>query len=211
MEAMTFFTFLIEAMLVSLSGVMAPGPITSVSVGYGSENPRAGAWVAVGHGLVEFPVMIGVFLGVGAVMDLPWVRTMIALVGGAFLLYMGIGMIRNIRQEEIAGSVSSRSPLAAGALLSLGNPYFLIWWATVGAGLILRSTEFGLLGFAAFAVGHWLCDLGWDTFLSGLSFRGGQFFGRKFQQVVFAISGGFLLFYSGKLLLEGVMSVISIW
>ncbi len=208
---MTFFTFLIEAMLVSLSGVMAPGPITSVSVGYGSENPRAGAWVAVGHGLVEFPVMIGVFLGVGAVMDLPWVRTMIALVGGAFLLYMGIGMIRNIRQEEIAGSVSSRSPLAAGALLSLGNPYFLIWWATVGAGLILRSTEFGLLGFAAFAVGHWLCDLGWDTFLSGLSFRGGQFFGRKFQQVVFAISGGFLLFYSGKLLLEGVMSVISIW
>jgi threonine/homoserine/homoserine lactone efflux protein len=211
MEAMTFFTFLIEAMLVSLSGVMAPGPITSVSVGYGSENPRAGAWVAVGHGLVEFPVMIGVFLGVGAVMDIPWVRTMIALVGGAFLLYMGIGMIRNIRQEEIAGSVSSRSPLAAGALLSLGNPYFLIWWATVGAGLILRSTEFGLLGFAAFAIGHWLCDLGWDTFLSGLSFRGGQFFGRKFQQVVFAISGGFLLFYSGKLLLEGVRAVISIW
>jgi len=211
MEAMTFFTFLIEAMLVSLSGVMAPGPITSVSVGYGSENPRAGAWVAVGHGLVEFPVMIGVFLGVGAVMDIPWVRIVIALVGGAFLLYMGIGMIRNIRQEEIAGSVSSRSPLAAGALLSLGNPYFLIWWATVGAGLILRSTEFGLLGFAAFAIGHWLCDLGWDTFLSGLSFRGGQFFGRKFQQVVFAISGGFLLFYSGKLLLEGVRSVISIW
>jgi threonine/homoserine/homoserine lactone efflux protein len=207
---MTFSTFLIEAVLVSLSGVMAPGPITSVSVGYGSENPRAGAWVALGHGLVEFPVMIGVFLGVGAVMNLPWVRIVIALVGGIVLLYMGVGMLRNVRQEEIAGSVSSRSPLAAGALLSLGNPYFLIWWATVGAGLILRSTEFGLLGFAAFAVGHWLCDLGWDTFLSTLSFRGGQFFGKKFQQVVFAISGAFLLFYSGKLLWEGVRAVIGV-
>lgn len=210
MGAMTFSTFLIEAVLVSLSGVMAPGPITSVSVGYGSENPRAGAWVALGHGLVEFPVMIGVFLGVGAVMNLPWVRIVIALVGGTFLLYMGVGMLRNVRQEEIAGSVSSRSPLAAGVLLSLGNPYFLIWWATVGAGLILRSTEFGLLGFAAFAVGHWLCDLGWDTFLSGLSFRGGQFFGRKFQRVVFALSGAFLLFYSGKLLWEGVRAVIGV-
>lgn len=205
---MAIITFLIEAVLVSLSGVLAPGPITSICVGYGSENPRAGAWVAVGHGLVEFPVMIGVFLGVGAVMDLPWVRTAIALLGGIFLLYMGIGMLRNIRQEQVTGSLSSRSPLAAGALLSLGNPYFLIWWATVGAGLILRSREFGLLGFAAFAVGHWLCDLGWDTFLSVLSFRGGQFFGRKFQQVVFAFSGCFLLFYSGKLLVEGIRAVI---
>jgi len=205
---MAIITFLIEAVLVSLSGVLAPGPITSICVGYGSEHPRAGVWVAVGHGLVEFPVMIGVFFGVGAVMDLSWVRTAIALLGGIFLLYMGIGMLRNIRQEQVTGSLSSRSPLAAGALLSLGNPYFLIWWATVGAGLILRSREFGLLGFAAFAVGHWLCDLGWDTFLSFLSFRGGQFFGRKFQQVVFAFSGCFLLFYSGKLLLEGIRAVI---
>ncbi|MCK5644806.1 MAG: LysE family transporter, partial [Gammaproteobacteria bacterium] len=204
---MSFLMFLIEAILVSLSGVLAPGPVTSVSVGYGSENPRAGAWIAVGHGLVELPVMVGVFLGVGAVMGIHWVRTAIALVGGVFLLYLGIDMLRNIRQEEISGTVSARSPLAAGALLSLGNPYFLIWWATVGAGLILRSTEFGLLGLAAFAVGHWLCDLGWDTFLSALSFKGGQFFGKRFQQVIFAISGAFLLFYSGKLLWEGVRAV----
>jgi len=202
-------TFLFEAVLVSLSGVLAPGPITSVSVGYGSENPRAGAWVAVGHGLVEFPVMGGVLLGVGAVMDLPWVRTAIALLGGVFLLYMGVGMLRNIREEEIVGTVSARSPLAAGALLTLGNPYFLIWWATVGASLILRSTEFGLLAFAAFAAGHWLCDLGWDSFLSQLSFKGGQFFGRKFQRVVFGLSGAFLLFYSAKLLFEGLTAVLA--
>ncbi len=207
---MEFFTFLIEAVLVSLSGVLAPGPVTSVSVGYGSEDPRAGAWVAVGHGLVEFPVMIGVFLGVGAMIELLWVRTAIALLGGAFLLYMGVGMLRGIRQEGISGTERSGSPLAAGALLSLGNPYFLIWWATVGAGLILRSREFGLVGFAAFAVSHWLCDLGWDSFLSVLSFRGGQFFGKKFQQVVFLISGTFLLFYSGKLLWEGIESVIDL-
>ena len=207
---MAFITFLIEAVLVSLSGVLAPGPITSVSVGYGSEDPRAGVWVAVGHGLVEFPVMIAVFLGVGAVMDISWVQTTIALLGGIFLLYMGANMLRNIRQERIIGTMNSRSPLAAGAFLSLGNPYFLIWWATVGAGLVLRSTEFGLVGFAAFAVGHWLCDLGWDAFLSALSFKGGEFFGRRFQQVVFGISGGFLLFYSGKLLWEGVRAVMGI-
>jgi threonine/homoserine/homoserine lactone efflux protein len=205
---MAFWVFIFEAVAVSLSGVLAPGPVSSVSVGYGSQNPRAGAWVAVGHGLVEFPVMIAVLFGVGAVMDLPWVHAGIALIGGAFLLYLGIGILRTVRQTEISGSTGYRSPLAAGALLSLGNPYFLIWWATVGASLILRSTEFGLVGFAVFAVGHWLCDLGWDTFLSTLSYRGGQFFGKRFQQVIFAISGGFLLFYSGKLLWEGLMMVL---
>jgi threonine/homoserine/homoserine lactone efflux protein len=143
-------------------------------------------------------------------MELPWMQIGISLLGGCFLLYLGIGMLRGIRQEEVGGTVRYRSPLAAGALLSIGNPYFLIWWVTVGASLILRSTPFGPLGFAAFAVGHWLCDLGWDTFLSMLSFRGGQFFGRQFQQVVFAVSGGFLLFYSGKLLWEGVRDVIQI-
>ena len=205
---MAFWIFLFEAVLVSLSGVMAPGPITSITVGYGSKDPRAGAWVAVGHGLVEFPLMAAVFLGVGAVMDLVWVRIGISIIGGAFLLYLGVSMLRNMNTSKISGAQSSRSPLAAGVVLSIGNPYFLIWWATVGAGLILRSTEFGWIGFAAFAVGHWLCDLGWDAFLSNLSFRGGQFFGKRFQQVIFAISGGFLLFYSGRLLWEGVRMVV---
>jgi threonine/homoserine/homoserine lactone efflux protein len=200
---MVFATFLVEAVLVSLSGVIAPGPITSVTVGFGNENPRAGAWVAVGHGLVEFPLMVGVFFGVGYLVDLPTVKAIIALVGSAFLLYLGIDMLRGIKEEQIAPMGSKRSPILAGALLSAGNPYFLIWWATVGASLILRSVEFGLLGFAAFAVAHWLCDLTWDTFLSAVSFQGGQLFGRRFQQVVFGISGGFLIFYSGKLIWDG--------
>jgi len=164
--------------------------------------------VALGHGLVEFPVIGAVFLGVGAVMEISWVQTAIALLGGAFLLYTGVGMLRGIRQKGIAGTERSGSPIAAGALLSLGNPYFLIWWATVGAGLILRGTQFGILGVAAFGVGHWLCDLGWGSFLSSLSFRGGQFFGKRFQQVVFGLSGGFLIFYSAKLLWEGIAAVV---
>lgn len=207
-KRLSFATFLLEAVLVSLSGVMAPGPITSVSVGFGSEDPHAGAWVAVGHGLVEFPLMVGVFHGVGYLIDLPAVNLIISLVGGVFLLYMAISMFRGIHGEEISGTKSSRSPVVAGAVLSAGNPYFLIWWATVGAGLILRSVEFGLWGFAVFAVAHWTCDLAWDTFLSTLSFKGGQFFGRRFQKVVFGLSGAFLLFYSGKLLLEGAQTLL---
>ena len=65
---MPLLTFLLEAVLVSLSGVMAPGPITAVTIGKGSDSPHAGALVAVGHGIVEFPLMIAIFYGFGRVL-----------------------------------------------------------------------------------------------------------------------------------------------
>jgi threonine/homoserine/homoserine lactone efflux protein len=99
--------------------------------------------------------------------------------------------------------------VVAGILLSLGNPYFLIWWATVGAALILRSVRFGILGFVTFALAHWLCDFLWSYFLSALSFKGGRFFGQKFQKIVFATSGIFLLFFSGKFILGAVKAFLA--
>lgn len=60
--------FLLEASLISLSGVMAPGPLTTVTVGKGSRSPHAGGLVAIGHGIVEFPLMIFIFYGLGVLL-----------------------------------------------------------------------------------------------------------------------------------------------
>lgn len=204
---MPFYLFLSEAIIISLSGVLAPGPISAIVVGKGSKSPHAGAWVAVGHGIVEIPLMVAVFFGVGSLLDAPYVRAGIGIAGGLFILWMGIGMLRSIRQEAVAQSQDSRSPILAGILFSVGNPYFLVWWVTVGAALILRSVEFGLVGFVAFALGHWLCDLLWDWFLSVVSFKGGQFFGNKFQQAVFLISGILLLFFGSRLMFDAVTRI----
>ena len=61
---MSLLLFLFEAVLISLSGVMAPGPMTAFAVGKGSESPHAGALIAIGHGIVEVSLMISVFYGV---------------------------------------------------------------------------------------------------------------------------------------------------
>jgi threonine/homoserine/homoserine lactone efflux protein len=112
--------------------------------------------------------MVAVFYGVGRLMALSYVQAGIALLGGVLLLVMGVGMLRSIRQAEIETGQDARSPIVAGILLSIGNPYFLVWWATVGAALIMRSFRFGVLGFLAFGALHWLCDLTWNYFLSTL-------------------------------------------
>jgi threonine/homoserine/homoserine lactone efflux protein len=205
---MDLFAFLLQASVISLSGVMAPGPMTAVTLGKGTESPHAGALVALGHGVVELPLMVAIFYGLGALFDYPLFKVAVALVGGAFLLFTALGMFRRVCHVDVAASQHARSPLAAGILLSVGNPYFLIWWATVGATLILRAVGYGTLGFAAFALLHWSCDFLWSYFLSILSFRGSRFFGRAFQRVVFAASGVLLALFGGMYIVDALKMLI---
>lgn len=181
---------------------MAPGPITAVTVAHGNRSPHAGAWVAVGHGIVEFPLMILIFLGFEYFLKSPDVRAAIGLIGGAFLLFMAYGMFRGLKNMNMSSMSTFKSPVAAGAILSATSPYFLIWWATVGASLIIASEEFGLIGFIALAVFHWTCDFVWFYFLSALTFKSGKFFGNKFQKGVFAVCGVFLIFMGGMFIVD---------
>ena len=87
-------------------------------------------------------------------------------------------------------------------LLSGGNPYFLLWWATIGLALATRAVEFGGLAFAAFAVIHWLCDLLWLEALSLASHKGARLFGRRSERVVAVICGAALLGFAAKFLYD---------
>jgi len=201
--------FLLEAVLISLSGVIAPGPITAVTVSKGTKSPHAGAMIALGHGIVEIPLMILILYGFGDILKITYIKAIIGLLGGLFLMKMGLGLLKGIKQTKIDSSNDPRSPLMAGIILSLANPYFLIWWATIGSILIFRSITFGLLGFIIFMILHWFCDFFWCYFLSALSFKGGQFFGKRLQQVLFAICGVFLLFFSTKFIYDAAKTIFS--
>ena len=206
---MLLSTFLLEAVLISLSGVMAPGPVTAVAVSKGTKSPHAGALIALGHGMVEIPLMVFLLYGFGDILKITYIKAIIGLLGGLFLLKMGLGLLKGIKQTKIDSSKNLRSPLMAGIILSLANPYFLVWWATIGAILIYRSYSFGLLGFAIFMILHWSCDFCWYYFLSTISFKGGQFFGKRLQQVLFAICGVFLLFFSAKFIYDAAKIIFS--
>lgn len=183
--------------------------MTAVTVGSATHSPHVGAWIAIGHGIIEIPLMIGVLYGFGTVLKHPTAQSMIGLVGGLFLLFMGISMLRRFRHVHVEPQASKRSPIMTGVVLSAANPYFLVWWGTVGATLVMKSVGFGILGFAAFAVLHWLCDFVWCYFLSALAYRGEGVFGDTFQRVVLVLSGVGLLFFSGKFLFDALSSLTS--
>ncbi len=181
--------FLIQAAIISLSGVMAPGPITAATIGAGSRSPHAGAWVAVGHGIIEFPLMALVYFGLGNFLGMPSVKAVIFSLGGLFLFYLGTDMLRKFRAVHEFRNTGTTAPLATGIALSLGNAYFLLWWATIGASLIAKAVAFGFIGIASFALVHWLCDFGWLYTLSALSYHGRKLFGPLFQQSAYLLCG----------------------
>jgi threonine/homoserine/homoserine lactone efflux protein len=200
--------FIGTVLVLSLSGALMPGPVTAVTLARGSKSPYAGALVALGHLTIEWPLMGLIFFGVGELFQIAAVKIGLGLAGGAILGWMGIGMLRDRERADLtADATPGRSPFLAGILLTAGNPYFLIWWATAGAVLVKSSLAFGLAGIFILAVVHWLVDLGWLSFLSTLSFFGGKFYGRRLQHAVFIICGLGLLYFAGRFAVGAVMTL----
>lgn len=200
--------FLIMAVVVSLSGALAPGPITAAVLAAGTRSRHAGALTALGHAVIEFPLMVLIVAGLGAVFSQPLVRLGIGGVGGLFLALMGIQLMLTARTATATAAASgARGPFLTGVVLTAANPYFLIWWATVGLALATRAVQFGVLGFVLFGIVHWLCDLVWLEALSLASHKGTQLIGGRLQQIVLFGCGLMLLFFGGVFLFDVASSL----
>lgn len=189
--------FLVQTVIISLSGVMAPGPITAATVAAGTRRPHAGMLVAIGHGLVELPLMLLILLGLGRYLQREPVRIGIGVAGGLFLLLLGIRMLATSRRAaEAEGVDGGRHPVRTGAVLTGANPYFLIWWATIGLALLTEAMTFGIVVLAVFALVHWLCDLVWLEALGWASSRGSRLLGPRTQSVVLGVCGAALVLFA---------------
>ncbi|NCO23508.1 MAG: hypothetical protein COZ07_06070 [Candidatus Infernicultor aquiphilus] len=98
---MLLSTFLLEAVLISLSGVVAPGPVTAVTVSKGTKSPHAGAIIALGHGIVEIPFMVLVLYGFSEILKITYVKAIIGLLGGMVLFKMGLDLLKGIKSEKM--------------------------------------------------------------------------------------------------------------
>jgi len=184
---MELILFLLKVFGISLSGALAPGPVTAAAIGMGSRNRFAGTLMALGHGIVEFPLMVLLIFGLGRFLQIRRVEIGIGLIGGAVLIFMAAQMFRGLfRAGELETPMTRAGPFTAGVLLTGGNPYFLIWWATVGLTLITSARGFGVWAFVLFAMAHWSCDLVWLTILSWASFKGSVLLGPRGQRIVLA-------------------------
>lgn len=170
--------FLVEVVVISLSGALAPGPLTASTAALGAQRGwRAGLLVSVGHMIVEFPLVIAISLGVlAAFTGSPEASLVLGLTGGVFLVCFGVMTSRDAVHAELPKPTETRTlktygaPLSVGMTLSAFNPYFIIWWIGVGAPLIVEAISIG--GFpmlAAFYISHVWLDYTWLILVASIT------------------------------------------
>ena len=190
--------------LISLSGVLMPGPVFAAAIVKGAERKHAGAWIALGHLVVEVPLIAAIAAGLYYFFRNDWVKIGIGVVGGALLLYMGARMFQMRNDEEIVKKAFPAHPMVAGILTTATNQYFILWWATVGAALILTGLTFGVIGIVAMAVVHESCDFGWDYFVSYSAFVSRKLWTKNIRAYVFGICGLILVAF-------GIYFILAFW
>jgi threonine/homoserine/homoserine lactone efflux protein len=193
---MSFLFFLVQVLGISCSGAMQPGPVTATAIAMGTRNRYAGTLLAIGHGIIEFPLMVVIILGMGKYFEMRTSKITIGLAGGIFLLLMAIQSLLSVKAKaDNQPKVLKDKPITAGIILTAGNPYFLIWWATVGLALATQAKQWGIWAFAIFAVTHWSVDLVWLQILTWFSNKGSVLMGPKGMKIVLMICSGALFFF----------------
>jgi len=200
--------FLLSVVIISLSGVMMPGPMFAITVAKSYKSQFAGTQIALGHAIVEIPLIFLIYFGFARFFEEELVQIILYLVGAVMLLWLGVSMFRARVGVIEKGKDLAYNAVVAGVVTSLFNPFFILWWATIGIMLIRNSLDFGLTGFALFIPVHWLCDLIWLSFVSILIYRTQSLWGRKFQEWLFISCSLLLIGFGGWFLILGLQLVI---
>ncbi|MFO0753725.1 MAG: LysE family transporter [Thermodesulfovibrionales bacterium] len=199
---MELFFLAVSSFVVALSGALVPGPLFSITV---AESVRrgssAGPLIILGHALLEL-ALVALLIGGGApYLTSPLAKTVAGTAGGLVLIYMGCRLLRDSRNARLSPSADGprrrMHPVLAGFLSSLSNPYWIIWWATIGLGYLASALSFGLQGVVFFFAGHILADLAWYSLLSLAAARGKRLIGDRGYRFLLAACGIFLIFFGG--------------
>jgi threonine/homoserine/homoserine lactone efflux protein len=201
----------VSSFVIGLSGAMMPGPLLAVTIRHTTRKGFAAAPLLVlGHAILEGALLCLILFGV-----MEWIRgeaatTVIALLGSAMLLWMARGMAREVRTLRFAPGREEREdaaeegsaaggwfrPVLDGIVVSAANPYWSLWWATIGLGYLLLSRNQGISGIISFVTGHVMADVAW-YFLVGSAVAAGRgwFTDRMYRGVVSACAL-FLVFFA---------------
>jgi threonine/homoserine/homoserine lactone efflux protein len=183
--------FLSSAVVISLTGVAFPGPMTAATIAKGYSEKHAGAWITAGHAIVEVPIIATIYaviyFGSDHFIDSPQVQMGIYLAGGLMLLYLGFRMFRATGEASDGVAGLPASSLVTGIVITGTNPAFYIWWATVGTALVTGAARFGLVGVILFTVVHLPCDLAWSEFLSVSTYESRRWWTQNVRKIVFRV------------------------
>lgn len=201
----------ITSFITALSGALMPGPLLTVTIAQAAVMGFIAPMLLIaGHSLLELLLVIGLVFGLGRVLKIRPVIGTISVLGGAMLVWMGWGMIPAALSGALDLSTTAPSAgmaenlVVTGMAVSISNPYWVIWWATVGmmlfGTLAQNTTAKTSMSVGAFYVGHISGDILWYLILGAVITTGRQFISPEVYRAVVAVCGVFLMFLGASFL-----------
>jgi threonine/homoserine/homoserine lactone efflux protein len=190
----------VSSFMIALSGALVPGPLFTITV---SESARRGAstgpLLILGHAILELLIIMLILSGLSPFLKHETTRHVISFVGGSMLVLMGIMILKDLRRVRLDLSAGGKGKglnlVLTGIVGSLVNPYWIIWWATIGLGYLVSSMKYGIAGVAVFFLGHISADLLWYSAISYAVAKGTKIMGEKAYKTVLAICAVFLIMF----------------
>lgn len=213
-ELTIFLTIFASSFVIAFSGALMPGPLLTAAISESSQRGFiVGPLMIAGHAVLELVLVIALLTGLAPFLQLPTVFVATALSGAIILFWMAWGMIRSLPSLHLfwdADQKQRRNPVLSGILMSVVNPYWTIWWATIGLGYILYSRQFGLAGVAFFFTGHILADLAWYSLVTAAVAGGRRFLTDRLYRGLIAVCAAFLVAFAGYFAYAGLTKLAAI-
>lgn len=202
-------TFAITVIILTISGALAPGPMFFVTITHGAKSgTKTGVTFSIAHTLIEFSLVMLLALGLLSYANQPVIRFGFGFAGGITLIIFGGMQIRSslkVAKEPDSKEVSKRGLFLMGLVLTGLNPYFIIWWLTIGANLIILSLEFaGLFGVIYMYVCHVWIDYAWLTLIAGLAKKSTKILKLRWYRLLIAVFGLVLIFFGISFLFDSL-------
>ena len=198
---MDILSFVVTIVLVTISGALAPGSLLFANISYGSKfGAKSGLIFSISHSIVEFFLVMIFALGLLTVANEPLVRFVVGITGGIFLIVFGIVQIRNSALSKPDKSKFKKSSFRHLFFIGLAftglNPFFVIWWLTVGAELIFISLAFAsFIGVIFMYICHVWMDYVWLIGVAHLSKKGTDIIGSKGYRILIGVFGAILIYF----------------
>jgi len=135
----------------------------------------------------------------------------IGLVGGLGLIGFGVLQIYGTLKSKTESGEKTRarnlpvSSVVLGLALTGLNPYFILWWLTIGSVLIVQALAFAaIIGVLIMYIAHVWMDYAFLTSLAYFAKKGRNIAGSKYYKLLLTAFGLILVYYGMTFIWDAV-------
>ncbi len=197
-------TFLVSGLSLGLAAGLSPGPMLGLVISQALRHgAREGMRVAFVPLLSDLPIVLLCLFALSKLSAMAVALAWLSIAGGIVVAWLGCESLRASRLE-LGGDWAAPRSVTKAVAVNMLNPHVYVFWATVGAPMLLSGMKRADGSAAAFVTGFYACLIGSKVLLALLVGRSrNALMGRGYQFVMRAL-GVLLLALASSMIAGGL-------